>query len=291
MPDFDVLVIGGGPAGLSASVYTARAGYSTAVALGPDQGGLLLSTETIENYLGLPGQGSDLAESFLSHSAQFCTHLPTTVNSLSTDGHMFTALLADGTTLTAKAVIGATGSIPTKLGPSESPWETPTTSYCATCDGMFYVGDKVVLVGGGETAAEDALYLSNVCDEVIVLVRSKWRATPSAVAQVEAQKNVAIIYGQEIVGIEESDRGTTVFLSDGGHIDAEALFVAIGQTPQSDILAPFALTDESGYAVQSQTPGFFLAGDVRNPDYRQVAIAVGDGARAGIDCTRWLNAM
>lgn len=284
----DVVIVGAGPAGLSAAVYTARAGFSTMV-IGGVPGGLLTTTEQVDNYLGLPGtSGADMAELFVNHAKQFGAEMVyENISKIVKNDHGFTVEIEDGSSVPARSVIFAAGSDPRKLGVKNE--HVSGVSYCATCDGMFFEGDDVAVIGGGETAVEDSLYLSQIAASVHVFVRSQWRATAPAVAKLEAKDNVTIHLGENVAEIvEDSGSVSGVVTSDGGTLRVDGVFVAAGQCPNSKTAEGFVTLYEDGFIEQSTVDGFFVAGDIRNSEYRQVAVAVGDGATAGIAATRYL---
>lgn len=287
----DVLIVGSGPAGLSAAIYTSRAGLSTLIASGDTKGGLLTTTEKVDNYLGLYGsEGNEMADVFLDHAVKFGAKIRKVsakeihVNS---EG-IFETLFDNGKTVQSKTVIYAAGSNPRKLGVKGE--DLDGVSYCSTCDGSFYDNENVVLVGGGETAAEDALYLSQMCKTVTVLVRSKWRATEPAVHKLEEQDNVTIRLGVNVLEIlgNDSDEVSGVLLDNGEQIEATGVFVAVGQVPNSKVAERHTSIHEDGFIERSNVKGFFVAGDITDPEYRQVIIAAGDGAKVGIDATRYV---
>lgn len=286
----DVVVVGSGPAGLSAAIYTSRAGLSTLVASGDTQGGLLTTTEKVDNYLGLYGsEGIEMADNFLDHAKQFGAKIRKVSAQeihINNEG-VFETTFDNGKTIQSKSVIYAAGSNPRKLGVSGE--DLNSVSYCATCDGSFFADEEVVVVGGGETAAEDALYLSQMCKKVTVLVRSAWRATEPAVHKLEEQENVEIRLGvnvSEILG--ENDNVKSVVLNNGETLDASGVFIAVGQEPNSKVAERHSSVYDDGFIECSNVEGFFVAGDIKDPEYRQVVIAAGDGAKAGIDATRYV---
>lgn len=287
----DVVIIGSGPAGLSAAIYTSRGGLSTLVATGDTKGGLLTTTEKVDNYLGLYGsEGLDMADNFLEHAVKFgakVRKVSATEIHVDSDG-IFETTFDNGKTVKSKTVIYAAGSNPRKLGVKGE--ELNGVSYCSTCDGSFFENEKVVLVGGGETAAEDALYLSQLCESVTVLVRSTWRATEPAVHKLEEQPNVNIKLGVNVSEILNNDTNSVsgVLLDNGDKIEVSGVFVAVGQEPNSKVAERHASIYEDGFIECSNVQGFFIAGDIKDPEYRQVVIAAGDGAKAGIDATRYV---
>lgn len=285
----DVVIVGSGPAGLSAAIYASRAGLSTKVISGDTKGGLLTTTEQVDNYLGLFGTtGNDMADIFLEHSQKFGAEIVSgTVREINVlpDGY-FQILTDKDEAMYSKTVVYTAGSTPRKL---EVPGEDlDGISYCATCDGDFYADEPVIVVGGGETAAEDALYLSQMCKTVDVLVRSEWRATDPAVNKLEEQSNVTIHKGVHVQEVLGEDEVSGVLLNNGEELLANGLFIAVGQLPNSEQAKKHTLLDQDGFIEHSSVNGFFIAGDITNPDYRQVAVAVGDGAKAGIDATRYV---
>lgn len=292
----DVIIVGAGPAGLSAAVYASRAGLSTVIIPGETAGGLLTTTEKIDNYLGLFGStGEDMAENFLKHAQEFGASFQEaqTVVSITKKDDVFSVKTDFDQEYFAKSVVYAAGSTPRKLGVNGE--DTSGVSYCATCDGIFFEDEDVIVVGGGETAAEDALYLSGIAKSVTVLVRSFWRATQPAVDKLESQENVNILSNISVSEILEKDgeiESVKAVEADGTEviIPANGVFVAVGQIPQSHIAHDndFVSVYENGFIRSSHTDGFFVAGDVSDPDYRQVAVAVGSGAVAGIDATKFI---
>lgn len=287
----DTLIIGSGPAGLSAAIYTSRAGLATTILTGDTQGGLVTTTEKVDNYLGLYGaEGTEMAENFLEHAVKFGANIESgTVESIHVqDNGNFYTRTTDGTVIESTAVIYAAGSTPRKLSNIDE--NINGISYCATCDGMFFEDEEVAIVGGGETAAEDALYLAQLCKKVTVLVRGKeWRATEPAVQKLVDQDNVTILMNT-IVESAVTNNGdlTKITLSNGDFLDITGLFVAIGQQPNSSVAQKHVNIFDDGFIDKSVVPGFFVAGDISNPEYRQVIIAAGDGAKAGIDATRYI---
>lgn len=289
---YDVIIVGSGPAGSSAAIYTSRAGLSTTIIAGANPGGLVATTDQVDNYLGMNGMsGVDMAEKFNDHAVAFGAELfYDEVKSIEKHADVFYVHTEGEELLSARSVIYAAGSTPKKLGvPGE---DLPGVSYCATCDGNFFKNVPVVVIGGGEVAAEDALYLSHLSSSVTVLIRSEWRATPPAVEKLVAQENVTIREGvivSEILGDE--GKVSAVRLLDGSILDTKGVFVAIGQSPNSGVAGEHVVLFEDRFIEHSSVPGFLVAGDICNRDYRQIAIAVGDGARAGIDATAYLQAV
>jgi len=291
----DVLIIGSGPAGYSAAIYTSRAGKSTVIITGKTKGGLITTTGEIDNYLGLPdSSGMEMAKIFESHAKKFgAKQAKGEITSIIKEGDYFISELDSGRIIKSKAVIYATGSDPRKLGvPGEN---SRGVSYCATCDGLMFENERVIVVGGGETAVEDALYLSEICKSVDILVRgSSFRATEPVVQKLISQPNVNAHMITSISEITEKDGVVTgVRLAGGGEIEADGVFIAVGQLPNSELAVrcDHVETFENNFIKGSTTEGFFIAGDVTDSNYRQVIIAAGDGAKAGIDATSYLNTL
>lgn len=295
---WDVIVVGAGPAGLSATLYASRAGLATLLITGDVPGGLLTTTETVDNYLGMPETSGDtMAKAFLDHALKFGAERRSDVveHIYKSNGH-FTVHTGGRKELTAKSVIYAAGSTPRKLNiPGE---DFSGVSYCATCDGLFTEDEDVVLVGGGETAAEDALYLSGMSKSVTVLVRrDHWRASGPAVDRLQERENVHIrmeteideIYGEKVTfGMFENVKVTGVKLNTGEELDVAGVYIAVGQTPNSAPAQDVSVLYSDGFIDESLHDGFFVAGDVKSGAHRQVVIAAGEGAKSAIDATNYV---
>lgn len=287
----DVAIIGSGPAGLSSALYTTRAGFDTHVYTGESTGGLLTTTEKVDNYLGLPGiEGGAMAELFIEHAKSFgAVFVSAVVTNISIDPQgLFLVQDSSGQTNLYKAVIFSGGSKPRKLGvPGE---ELPGVSWCSVCDGAFYEGDEVAVIGGGESAVEEAMYMSNIASKVTLLVRGdRFRAAAPAVEQLLSRPNVAVRFNSSVERFIGEDSLVGVKLTDGTLLELYGAFEAIGQIPQSALAAPWAEISSDGFISRATVDGFFVAGDVTNPEHRQIAVAVGDGARVAMDAIKWLQ--
>lgn len=296
---YDLVILGAGPAGLTAAVYAARAGLDFVV-LEQDGygGGQITASHEVENYPGLGHiSGADLGEAFRAQAEMLGAEIQFgVVQSLRQQEGYWELLLEDDEPIHARAVIAATGAVPRKLNiPGE---ELSGVSYCATCDGAFSAGKDVLVIGGGDTAVEDALYLSNLCRHVtIALRRDVFRAAKRRVDQLLRQENVTVLYNTKPVSIHGESHVSAVTLEHGGEEKAvpfHAVFVAAGVEPVSDYLSTLPLPLQQGYlaapeSCETELPGLFVAGDLRQKALRQVVTAVADGANAASSAAQWLR--
>lgn len=289
---FDVAVVGAGPAGLTAGLYAARAGLRTAVFEQLSPGGQLAQTERIENYPGFSeGGGFELAWSMKEQAERFGVQIINEGVSSLDLALPVKQLRTPYGSYSARSVIVATGARPRKLGvPGEAQLTGRGVSYCATCDGSFFRGKTVMVVGGGNTAAADAIYLSRLAERVILVHRrDKLRATPVYHDQLAKLENVSFMWSTEVRALH-GEEGKLVsaqveHLSDGAleTVPVDGVFVAVGTQPNTEFLAGALPLDAGGYIAASETgetpiPGVFAAGDVRAKALRQVVTAVSDGA-------------
>ncbi len=284
----DVLVIGCGPAGLSAAGYAARAGYNVLAIDSLAPGGQLLYIDEIENYPGYEKvSGYALAENFEKQATSFGVKIEFWgALDIDKDGNLF-KVKTTGEDITAKAVIFATGAAHRHLGcPGEEEYQGKGVSYCATCDGPFFKGKKIAVVGGGDTALTDALYLSKLGSEVhIIHRRNEFRGQKVLQDRVKAKDNIFLHLSCNVERINGDGKGvTSVSLTDGTELEVNAVFIFVGITPNSQLLEDFAemsggfvITDNH---MRTTVPGLFAAGDVRTTPFRQVVTAAGDGAAA-----------
>lgn len=295
----DVLIIGSGPAGLSASVYASRAGLSSAVVEKEYMGtGQIAESSRVDNYLGLPGtDGYSLGETFREHAeklgAQFIDH---EVKRLSCDDGIWTAEYEDGSKEEAKTVVYAAGCRSRRLGADgEEKFLGRGISYCAVCDGAFFKEKDVVVVGGGDTAVDDALYLSDICHKVyLVHRRDVFRCAPGSLKALRQKDNVEIITGINVSKLEGDNKLEKITLDSGTELTASGLFVAIGMIPQTECLSGLGVCDESGYVKAGEDcvtakEGLFVAGDARTKKLRQVITAAADGACAISSVIEYIN--
>ena len=299
----DVVILGSGPAGLTAAIYCARANLAPVVVEGLNAGGQLINTTDVENYPGFPEgiMGPDLIEKFKAQAARFGT---TFVSGDATKVQLTGKPLSvstDDETIEARALIIATGASPLELGlPGEQEYAGRGVSYCATCDGFFFKDQEIVVVGGGDTAMEEALFLTRYGKRVSVIHRrSELRASKIMVDRAVANDKIEFVWDtvvEEVIGngtkvqsirVKNLQTGETTELPCGG------FFVAIGHRPNTELfdLLP---KDEQGYlkpgkGAFTELEGVFMAGDVHDHHYRQAVTAAGAGCMAAIDCERWLE--
>lgn len=293
---FDVIIIGSGPAGLSAAVYAARAGVSFIVLESAyASGGQVLNTHEVDNYLGLCGMnGFEMGMKFREHAqalgCEFVNKKVSAINNI--EETQKEIVCEDGSVYHAKNVILATGAVPARLEvPGEEEYRGKGVSYCAACDGNFFKGKRVAVVGGGDTALEDAVYLARMCEKVYVIHRrDAFRGAKSLEDKLYACGNVDVLWDTVV----EQIRGTDVVqslslmntrLNMPGTLRVDGVFIAVGTRPASELLAGKVLTDERGYIVADENcatniAGIFAAGDVRTKKFRQIITAASDGANA-----------
>ena len=299
---YDVIILGSGPAGLSAAVYASRAGLSFAVIEKEYMGtGQIAYTEQVDNYLGYYGiDGFSLGEKFREHAEALGTEfIEGEVTELSRTDSIWKVVLSDGNIIESKTVIYALGASPKKLGiAGEEEFTGRGVSYCALCDGAFFEGKTVTVIGGGDTALGDALYLSKTAEKVyIVHRRNEFRANASLVKKAEETANIQfvleavpaeIIGDDSVTGIKLNQKGAEKNLSTNG------VFVAVGSLPNTALLNGIADLDDRGYVIADEScitsaEGMFAAGDVRTKAVRQVITAAADGANAIVSALNFIN--
>ncbi|MBP3293183.1 MAG: thioredoxin-disulfide reductase [Clostridia bacterium] len=311
MKTYDIAIVGGGPAGYTAALYAGRAGYSAVVIEKLAPGGQMAITSNVENYPGFgPVSGFELAEKMMEGAERFgaesmfgevtAVRLAGDTKYIAVDGADIDS--GDDSVVAARAVVLATGASPRKLGiPGELEYEGRGVSYCATCDGMFFKGKTVVVAGGGDTAFEDALYLSNICEKVyLVHRRDAFRAAAHSVKRAEAKENIEFVKNALVSEIRgEGGRVSALVYTDklsgeARELPCSAVFAAFGRTPDTALFAGQVELDPSGYIVADETcrtsvEGVFAAGDVRTKHLRQIVTACADGATAISFAEEWLN--
>jgi len=304
----DVVILGSGSAGYTAAIYAARANLKPLMLVGPQSGGQLTITTEVENFPGFPGgiQGPELMQKMREQAARFGTEIvEATVESVDFSKRPF-VLHTDQGEYQGKTVIVSTGASARLLGiPSEKRFFGFGVSACATCDGFFFKGRRVMVVGGGDTALEEANYLSRFCPEVVVVHRrGQMRASKIMQERSLANPKIRFILNatiEEVVGQENPLKVTGVRLRDtkSGALSEhpiDGIFVAIGHQPNTAFLKGQLALDEKDYVIvepgssRTKVPGVFAAGDVADPTYRQAVTAAGSGCQAAIDAERWLEA-
>ncbi len=295
----DVLIVGSGPAGLSAAIYAKRANLSAEIAEKIFMGtGQVAESGRVDNYLGMPGiSGYELGEAFRGHAEAF--EIPfreAEVSGFERTENGWRALLADGESMEARAVIYAAGAKHRHLGAKgEEELAGRGVSYCAVCDGAFYRGKIAAVAGGGDTALDDALYLSELCEKVYLIHRrSEFRGAAATLRKLEERPNVEIITGVVIEEIIGENKVSGIRLSDGRTLEVSGMFVAVGMQPETECVRDIVELDAAGYIKADETgktseDGFYAAGDVRTKQLRQVITAVSDGANAAISAAEYLR--
>ncbi|HEY7599916.1 MAG TPA: thioredoxin-disulfide reductase [Candidatus Limnocylindrales bacterium] len=299
-----VVIVGSGPAGLTAAIYAARANLEPIVIAGYVPGGQLMITSDVENYPGFPEgiQGPELMEKFRAQAERFGTRfVDVDLEAVDFSGRPF-RLWADKKEYTADSVIVATGASALWLGlDNETRLRGRGVSACATCDGFFFRGKKVAVVGGGDTALEEATFLTRFADEVTLLHRrDQFRGSKIMQQRALEHPKIGVRWNTEVTDVLGADKVEGLVLRDTvdgsqAKLDVEGLFVAIGYKPNTDVFRDWLETDDKGYLVvtdhtRSKVDGVFIAGDVHDHRYRQAVTAAGDGCKAAIDAERWLEA-
>jgi len=300
---YDVIIIGSGPAGYTAGVYTSRANLSTLIISGTLPGGQLMTTSEVENYPGFPNGifGPELMMNMRQQAERFgAVIVDDEVLKVDFKNRPFT-ITTHAETYTAEATLVCTGASPRKLGiPAEQQFSGRGVSYCATCDGPFFKGENIVVVGGGDTAMEEATFLTKFGKSVrVVHRRDSLRA--SKILQQKALENpkIEFIWNNVVADIKGNNKISTVLVKDINTgkertIETGGLFVAIGHEPNTAIFRGQLELDDKGYIVLKQhtktsVEGVFAAGDVHDHRYRQAVTAAGFGCMAAIDVEKWLS--
>ncbi|PLW97159.1 MAG: thioredoxin-disulfide reductase [Marinilabiliales bacterium] len=304
------LIIGSGPAGYTAAIYAARADLHPIMYQGMEPGGQLTTTTEVDNFPGYPDgiDGPRLMEDLKKQAERFGTDVRWgLVTEVNTTERPFKVRVDDGTELLAETLIIATGATAKYLGlESEERFKGGGVSACATCDGFFYKGKDVAVVGGGDTAAEEATYLANMCKKVYLIHRrDELRASKAMQKRVLNTPNIEVLWNhevKEIVGIEQGFtkalNGVELFNNKTGEnkkIDVEGFFVAIGHTPNTQLFKDKLEMDETGYLITkpdstaTSVPGIFACGDVQDKHFRQAITAAGTGCMAAIESERFLG--
>lgn len=302
-----VLIIGSGPAGYTAGIYASRANLSPVIFEGNQPGGQLTQTTEIENFPGYPEgiQGQEMMSQLRQQAERFGAEVrPKTIAAVDFSRRPFRIEDEDGNVLWADTVIVSTGASARYLGlPDEEKYRGLGVSACATCDGFFYRKKNVAVVGGGDTACEEALYLSTLCKKVYLIVRKDYlRASDVMQKRVREKENIEILFNCNTVGLfgEDGVEGAKVVEFKGTpreqvfDIEIDGFFLAIGHRPNTDIFRGQLDLDAEGYIItkapttRTNVEGVFAAGDCADPLYRQAIAAAGTGCRAALDAERFL---
>lgn len=306
MEQVKCLIIGSGPAGYTAAIYTARAGLSPVLYEGITPGGQLTTTTEIENFPSHPEgiDGNELMSRMRAQAERFGTDIRFgAVTKAELGARPFVITIDGEKQIEAQSVIICTGATAKYLGlPSEERFKGMGVSACATCDGFFYRKKDVAVVGGGDTACEEATYLAGLCRQVYLIVRKPFlRASQAMQERVKNTPNIEVLFEHntaEILGDESGVTGIRVRHNNGTEreIELSGIFMAIGHHPNTELFAGQVELDEQGYIVtkdgssRTNIDGVFAAGDVQDPHYRQAITAAGSGCRAALDCERFLKA-
>lgn len=304
------LIIGSGPAGYTAAIYLSRAGINSVLYSGIQPGGQLTQTTTIENFPGFPDgvEGFDLMEKMRQQAVNVGAEIRSgAITSIDLSVRPFVATIDGDVQIAADSVIIATGASAKYLGlADEKKYAGMGVSACATCDGFFYRKKVVAVVGGGDTACEEAHYLSNLAKKVYMIVRKPYlRASAAMQKRVTEKENIEILYNTNTVGLfgEQCVEGAHLVQFKGTDkeqtldIDIDGFFLAIGHKPNTDFLAGQVELDEQGYialqgpSTETNVKGVFAAGDVADPHYRQAIAAAGSGCRAALDAKSYLDTL
>ncbi|CAM1342835.1 thioredoxin-disulfide reductase [Tenacibaculum amylolyticum] len=304
------LIIGSGPAGYTAAIYAARADMKPVMYTGMQMGGQLTTTTEVDNFPGYPNgtDGTAMMEDLKSQAERFGTDvrfgMVTKVEFSEEEGGIHKVVVDETTELEAETVIISTGATAKYLGlESEQRLIGGGVSACATCDGFFYKGQDVVVVGAGDTAAEEATYLANICNKVTMLVRKDYmRASKAMQHRVNKTENIEVLFNTEIdevIGenVVEGVRAVNNQTGDKVDIPVTGVFIAIGHTPNTALFKGVLDMDDTGYLItkgkstKTNVPGVFAAGDVQDKEYRQAVTAAGTGCMAALDAERYIGAL
>ena len=296
---YDVIVVGGGPAGLTAAIYAVRANKKVLVLESTACGGQIINTSTISNYPAAPGiTGLEFGQRLQQQAEDLGVEIEfeQVEKIIENDGSKIVQTEDDQ--YKAKAVIIATGTEPRRLSlDNEEKFTGRGISYCATCDGGFYKDKTVAVNGGGNTALHEALYLADIAKKVYLIHRrEEFRATQSLVDKVKARENIEIIAPDTIIGLSGDKKLEKITLSDGRELELDGLFVAIGREPKAKGLIDGLKLAEGDYVEADERcltniPGIFVAGDVRQKELRQLVTATSDGAVAATAALNYVNSV
>jgi thioredoxin reductase (NADPH) len=301
------LIIGSGPAGYTAAIYAARANLKPVLYTGLQQGGQLITTTDVENFPGYPDgvTGTEMMEDLRKQAERFGTEIRLGIATASDfSGSPLKVIFDDTIEIVAEVIIIATGATAKYLGiPAEKTYAGMGVSGCATCDGFFYRGKDVAVVGGGDTACEDASYLAGLCSKVYMIVRRDvLRASKPMQHRVKNAPNIEIFWECQLEDLFGTNgvEGAVIIRHKGTpgeekfNLKIDGLFLAVGHTPNSEVFKPWVETDETGYIItesgstRTRVPGVFAAGDIMDSVYRQAVTAAASGCKAAIDAESYL---
>lgn len=300
----DLIIVGSGPAGLTAALYAARAKLNPIVIGGHEPGGQLMKTSIIENWPGTTSiTGPELMMNMMTQAKAFGAQImDTTVTSVDTSAQPYCVTLATGTTLRTKSIIIATGATPNRLScPGEQDYWGKGVSTCATCDGAFYQNRPVIIVGGGNSAAENFLFLTRFTSNItVVQLEKELTATPILKERMLAHSNATFLYNSTVTAVSGNGAhvtGVDIINQKTGEratLATDALFLAIGNRPNSTLFAGKLTCTPYGHIavheqVKTSLPGIFAAGDVQDPYYRQAIVSAGFGCMAALQAERYLD--
>ena len=298
---YDIIIIGAGPAGLTSAIYAKRANKNILVLEAKNYGGQIINTLDIENYPANEHiSGFDFATNLYNQAKNFGAEIKfekvVDINNLGKEKEVITTK----NTYKTKTIIIATGSENRKLGlPNEDEFASKGISYCATCDGAFYKEKTVAVVGGGNTALEDALYLADLASKVYLIHRrDEFRGEESTINLLKEKDNIEFLYNSNVTKLNTKDRLESIEVtSNDGEIrtiDVDALFIAIGRIPENQNFAKLINLDNAGYIISNEychtnVEGIFVAGDNRVKELRQLVTATSDGAIAAVEAIKYIN--
>ena len=296
----DTIIIGSGPAGLSASIYIKRANLNVLVIEKDYEGtGQVAESRKVDNYLGIPEiSGYELGEKFREHALKSGVNFleANVINIKKQKDNIIRVELENGEYVEAKTIIYATGATHRRLNVlGEEKYLGRGVSYCAICDGAFYKNKVVAVIGGGDVALDDAVYLSEIAKKVYLIHRRKeFRGAESTLNLLKEKENVEILINSEVDSILGDDKVTGILLKNKRELILDGIFSAIGMIPKTEILKEFIDLDEYGYVKADETgktnlKGFFVAGDVRKKELRQIVTAVSDGANAATSAINYIR--
>ncbi|GBE06753.1 thioredoxin reductase [bacterium BMS3Abin10] len=301
---FDTVIIGGGPAGLTAGLYTSRARLKTLLIERGLPGGQVMTTELVENYPGFEEgiMGPELSAKMEKQARKFGLEIvQDSVREISLDGKTKKIILEEGRQYEAKSVILCTGAHPRLLGvKGEGELRGKGVSYCATCDGAFFKGQKIAVVGGGNSAVEEALFLTKFAKEVHVIHRrDQLRADRIVQERAFANEKIKFIWDSVVEEIRGDEEVTSLLIKNRktqqeSVLDVQGIFIYVGYIPNTEFLSGFITLDEEGYIVTdhnmaTSVPGVFAAGDVRANSVKQISVAVGSGTTAAISAAKYIE--